>query len=168
MRYDPRIQKDHIKHIVKSNFVSMQIINMSAYTQSQISTISAQTGFYESHMVLIRLGSIRCLWISSRLANSKAKHEKTYLTIFPSHSSVISFSNLLLSTYILSHSVFMLFGSLAIWSSWVYPIIHDRTICVDRKSGVHSIYSWSWPPTITISSGRTLMGLELEMELTLT
>ena len=50
---DPKIQKDHIKHIVKSNFVSMQVVNMSAYMQSQISTISAQSGFFEGHMVSI-------------------------------------------------------------------------------------------------------------------
>ena len=39
----------------------MQVVNMSAYIQSQISTVSAQSGFYEGHMVSISLGSIRCL-----------------------------------------------------------------------------------------------------------
>ena len=52
VRNDPKIQKDHIKHIVKSNFVSMQVVNMSAYIQSQISTVNAQSGFYEGHMAV--------------------------------------------------------------------------------------------------------------------
>ena len=58
-----QIQKDHIKHIVKSNFVSMQVVNISAYIQSQISTVSAESGFYEGHMVSVSLGGIRCLWL---------------------------------------------------------------------------------------------------------
>ena len=41
-----------MKHIVKSNFVSMQVVNISAYIQSQISTISAQSGFYKGHMAV--------------------------------------------------------------------------------------------------------------------
>ena len=30
----------------------MQVVNMSAYIQSQISTVSAQSGFYEGHMAV--------------------------------------------------------------------------------------------------------------------
>ena len=41
----------------------MQVVNMSAYMQSQISIISVQSGFYEGHMVSISLGGIRCLWV---------------------------------------------------------------------------------------------------------
>ena len=40
----------------------MQVVNMSAYIQSQISTISSQSGFYNGHMVSINLDGIRCLW----------------------------------------------------------------------------------------------------------
>ena len=34
--------------MVKSNFISMQVVNMSAYIQSQISTVSAQSSFYSA------------------------------------------------------------------------------------------------------------------------
>ena len=30
----------------------MQVVNISAYIQSQISTVSAQSGFYEGHMAI--------------------------------------------------------------------------------------------------------------------
>ena len=34
----------------------MQVVNMSAYIQSQISAVSAQSGFYEGHIVSFSLG----------------------------------------------------------------------------------------------------------------
>ena len=72
--------QDHIKHIVKSNFVIMQLVNMSAYIQSQISTFSAQSGFYEGHMVSVSLGGIRCLCIqySYNSRNGSKQHSSQF------------------------------------------------------------------------------------------
>ena len=53
-------EKSHHKHIVKFNFVPMQVVNMSAYIQSLISIVSAQSGFYEGHQSVEVVSDVMC------------------------------------------------------------------------------------------------------------